>query len=108
MPRETRTIVFSDHELHRAMIGFAARQKMPMPQGPLDGFAFDPEIDPALTLSVRPTAGAPVRQQVAFRKAEVAAALILLCRDMRIPLPKEGRKQLVCRDGCPAFTIDLD
>lgn len=106
MPRELRTIIFDHTEVTQAMRAFATRQKTPMPPGIIDTLAFDETAEPALLLSVKP-AGTPVAQKIAFRKAEVAAALILYCRERHIPLPKDCRKDLVKREGQPAFLIEL-
>lgn len=91
----------------RSIRRWAARQQMPMPQGALDGLKFDAEAEPALILTIKPM-GTPVAHRVTFRRAEVAAALILLCRDLHIPLPKNCCKNLVARDGQPAFAIELE
>ncbi len=107
MPREDRTIIFSPREVHEALEGFAQRQNMPMPQGTLDAVSFEAGAEPALTVSIKPL-GRPVAQRIAFRKAEVAAALILYCRAQKVPLPKNCRKELIAHDGVPAFHITLE
>lgn len=107
MPKEIRTIIFYGREVLQAMAAFASRNKAPMPQGTLDGLNFNPSGEPALTLIIKPM-GTPVAQRLAFRKAEVAAALILYCRDKHIPLPKDCCKDLVSRDGYPAIHLEMD
>ena len=103
MPTEERLIAFTPAEVLEAMKEFAHRKNRPMPRGKLDGLTFVPGGEPALVLDISVT-GSPIAQKIAFRHAEVAAALIMFCKDRAIPLPKAS-KSLVDREGVPAFRI---
>lgn len=105
MAREERTIMFYPAEVHQALAGFAQRHNRVMPPGELEALEFDPRREPALKLKLR---SATQPNSMEFRRAEVAAALILYCRDKRIPLPKNCHKQLVRHDGNPAIRMALD
>lgn len=107
MPREVRTITFSQLEVYQAMAEFAARNGRAMPPGTLDRLAFNPQQEPALVMAVR-TPGSPIIQKVAFRQAEVAAALILYCRGNRIPLPKNSRRKLESADDGVTLILHLE
>lgn len=106
MPTEERLIIFSPAEVLDAMKEFTHRKGRPMPRGKLDGITFVPGGEPALVLNISAT-GSPIAQKIAFRHAEVAAALIMFCKERSIPLPKTS-KSLVDREGAPAFRITFE
>lgn len=105
MPREIRNIYFTAQELHRAMGEFIARSQAPLPTGTLDSLTFEPGKDPALVIR-RHELGSDLPRQLTFREAEVAAALILFCRNHKTPLPKECRKRLIKQDNGAALIIE--
>jgi hypothetical protein len=105
MPTEERLIIFTPAEVLEAMKEFLQRKDRPMPRGKLDNLSFAPGEEPALVLDISVT-GSPIAQRIAFRHAEVAAALIVYCKERSIPLPKAS-KSLVNHDGAPAFRICL-
>lgn len=106
MPTEERLIIFSPAEVLEAMKEFAKNKDRPMPRGKLEGLQFVAKGEPALVLDIS-QAGSPISQKIAFRHAEVAAALIMYCKERSIPLPKHS-KALVERDGGPAFLITFE
>lgn len=103
MPTEERLIIFNPAEVLDAMRDFASRKDRPMPRGKLEGLTFAPHAEPALVLDISQP-GSPISQKIAFRHAEVAAALIVFCKERSIPLPKSS-KTLVEHHGAPAFKI---
>lgn len=106
MPTEERLIIFNPAEVLDAMKDFAHRKDRPMPRGKLDTMEFKPGGEPALVLDIA-SPGSPIAQRIAFRHAEVAAALIIYCKARAIPLPRNS-KTLVDHNGLPAFKIVFD
>lgn len=106
MPTEERLIIFNPAEVLEAMKDFAHRKNRPMPRGKLESMTFIPDGEPALVMDIA-QAGSPIAQRIAFRLAEVAAALILYCKARTIPLPRHS-KSLVEHKGSPAFKIIFD
>lgn len=107
MPRELRKIVFTAEDLHRAMLDFIGRSGTPIQRGALERLRFDPAAEPALALTQRPVGGV-LSTNMAFRLAEVMAALILYCRNRAIPLPRHARRRLERHDEGAAFVIEMD
>lgn len=106
MPRELRKIVFTVEDLHRAMLDFAGRNGVPIQRGALEKLRFDPGGEPALALSQR-TQGSVLSTSMAFRLAEVMAALILFCRARAIPLPRNAQRRLERHEEGAAFVIEM-
>lgn len=106
MPTEERLIIFNPPEVMEAMKDFMHRKNRPMPRGKLEGITFTPDEEQALVLDIS-APGSQIPQKIAFRHAEVAAALIMYCKERTIPLPKDS-KTLVAREGAPAFRITFE
>jgi hypothetical protein len=99
---EYRLIFFRESEMVRAIGAFVRMQKKPLPIGTIARMVFD-EADCSMTLHLEPDTGGKVERS--FTQSEVAAALIGYCKDVRIPLPRSGTKELRVISNRPAFLI---
>ncbi len=99
---EYRLVFFRESELVRALSGYRRLRKDPLPPGQVARIQCDAD-DLSVTLHLQKDSGAVVR--VAFQAPEVAAALIVHCKDARIPLSRSAEKTLRMVAGRPAFLI---
>jgi hypothetical protein len=99
---EYRLIFFRESELIRALGAYRRVRKDPLPPGQIARLQCDPK-SMRVTLSVQLDDGEIVR--AGFDASEVAAALIVHCKDVRIPLSRSAEKTLRMVAGRPAFLI---
>lgn len=99
---EYRLVFFRESELVRALSSYRRLRKDPLPPGQIARIQCDSE-DLSVKLFVQKDTGATVR--VGFEAPEVAAALIVFCKDARIPLSRSAEKTLRMIAGRPAFLI---
>lgn len=102
MPSETRQILFRIPEVAQALAEYHRRMRTPLPAGTIIRCAPESD-DPGGTPRVRmvialdgPEATGPggSHREVVIDGPVLAAALILHCRDRRIPLPASAKKAL--------------
>jgi hypothetical protein len=94
MPKELRKVVFTRDELQAAAVAYCYRQGMKLPKGMLQSVTFENE-QVSLNFSVISEKG-PTR--IRLTRDQIAAAIILYCRSLRIPIPKQSQK-IVNPDG---------
>jgi hypothetical protein len=99
---EYRLVFFRESELVRALSGYRRLRKDPLPPGQIARIQCDAE-SLSVTLFVQKDTGATLR--TLFEAPEVAAALIVHCKDARIPLSRSAEKTLRMIAGRPAFLI---
>ncbi|MBV9813832.1 MAG: hypothetical protein JO326_13875 [Acetobacteraceae bacterium] len=106
MPAELRHILFRPAEVVQAVKEYHRRLGKPLPTGAVVGCA--PESDEAggvvrfrielvpdvVEGAPRPSPGTEQRCEIVLEGPALAAALILHCRDRRIPLPANAGKSL--------------
>lgn len=94
MPSETRKLAFSQAELQAALVNYALRSNMKLPNASIEKVIVSNEGDSAVRLVFMPSTGNDVRE-VEFSQEHVAAGIILYCRNQGIPLPRDSRKLLL-------------
>jgi hypothetical protein len=99
---EYRLIFFRESELIRALGAYRRVRKDPLPPGQIARLQCDSK-SMRVTLFVQLDDGEMVR--AGFEAPEVAAALIVHCKDVRIPLSRTAEKSLRMVAGRPAFLI---
>lgn len=107
MPKEQRRIIFSHEELFQAMAEFSKAGKSGPPLvGKFVSLEFMPQREPALTVTLQPP-NSSMPQNIPYRKAEVAAAMIMWCRNKGIPLPKQSNRAFTKIDDQPVLLIEI-
>jgi hypothetical protein len=106
MPIEVRHLMFDEAEVTSALVAYERRsrpQKRPMSVADLrlDDF---PTMKAFLTLRT-PEGGIEVAE---FGGAQLAAALILFCRNARIPLPARAAKTVTIFDRGLRLSLSLN
>jgi hypothetical protein len=99
---EYRLIFFRESELVRALGAYRRVRKDPLPPGQIAKLQCDAKTL-RVTVVMQTDDGSTVR--ASFEAAEVAAALIVHCKDVRIPLSRSAEKSLRMIAGRPAFMI---
>lgn len=99
---EYRLIFFRESELVRALGAYRRVRKDPLPPGQIAKLQCDAQ-SLRVTVFLQKDDGATVR--ASFEAPEVAAALIVHCKDVRIPLSRTAEKSLRMIAGRPAFLI---
>jgi hypothetical protein len=97
VPAEIRHLLFRPPEVVLAITEYSRRMRTPLPSGSVlrcgvqtrgvEGVQFTMVIAPA-------DANEPASREVVVEGPVLAAALILFCRDRRIPLPSDAEKSL--------------
>ena len=101
MPKEDRRIIFENEEVYKALFALATQKQLKRPPpGVITAISEDDE-DPAIikfTLN-NPQDTDKGDMNVEYNRDFLAAALMLFCRGLGIPLPKSARKSVLIRDG---------
>lgn len=106
MPRETRQILFDKDEVVTALVDYSKATAGRLPPGRIESCQLRPgdPVDAVLLIRDLDETG---YSRVRFDASQVAAALITLCRKLRVPVPKRSTKSLeVVRDRlCLTFKM---
>ena len=106
MPSETRKLAFSRAELQAALVNYAFRSDMKLPNGNIDKVVVSDEGDTTVRLIFVPMKGDDVRE-VEFSQEHVAAGIILYCRSQGIPLPRDSRKLLLVENDSVSMIMQV-
>jgi hypothetical protein len=91
MASEYRLIFFDQNELCRALIEYNRQRRTPFPPGNLRKVQIDRD---RLSVTIQIDQDSGDVKSVTFDTASVAAALIVYCRDRKIPLPAKSNKEM--------------
>jgi len=100
MPTELRHVLFRPSEVIAAIIQYQRHMGYPLPPGTILSHGLEPgEVGGAVRYGMvvapdRPRPDEPPRRKVEVEGPALAAALILYCRERRIPLPAKADKSV--------------
>ncbi len=106
MPQEMRKLSFSQSELQAALVNYALRSEMRLPNANIEDVIVSKENGVAVKLVFTPSDPNEVRA-VEFAQEHVAAAIILFCRTQKIPLARDARKVLMAEDESVSMMIQI-
>ena len=92
MASEYRMIFFDQNELCRALIEYNRQRRTPFPPGHLRKVVIGLSAL-TVTIQVDPDKGGET-EMVTFDTPSIAAALIIFCKDRKIPLPAKSSKEM--------------
>ena len=101
MPKEDRLIIFSNEEVYKALYALSAQKQLKKP--PVGAVTHVEEAEDDRNRIIihlhNPQANFDNDTQIDYTRDFVAAALMLFCRGLGIPLPKSARKSVMLRNG---------
>jgi hypothetical protein len=109
MPSERRTLTFSRPETLKALQLFQHRHPGRLPPGrPVSWRRRSGDGDEEVGVSVQTRDAENGGGEGDLAAAEVAVALMFLCDELGIPLPRDARKQLEVGEDEVVFRISVD
>ena len=101
MPREDRLIIFSNEEVYKALYALSAQKQLKKPPAGMIEKVEEAEGDRNTIVIYlhNPQETFDKDKQVDYTRDFLAAALMLFCRGLGIPLPKSARKSVMLRNG---------
>lgn len=112
MPMEMRKLAFTQDELQAALVNYALRSEIKLPNANIEKIRVKEEDDEKKTTSVTlvypaSESGNDLRS-VEFSEAQIGAAIILYCKNLSIPLPRNARKTLSAENESVAIIMSVD
>lgn len=109
MPKEDRRIIFSYEELYKAIYALCAQKQIPTPPPGAMQSAIEAEGDPDTIIIKLHNPQDTFDQDVEcdYKRDFIAAALMLFCKGLGIPLPKTARKSVLIRDGIVMLRVQI-
>ena len=99
MPREDRRITFSYDEVYKALYTLCSQKGLPIPPvGNILRVREDQKDISKIYVEIDEQAER-AKEQLEYSRDFVAAALMVFCRGVGIPLPKGGRKSVMFSEG---------
>jgi hypothetical protein len=105
MTNELRKIIFDEEEVQAAIVNQCLRAERKLPQGNIEKVEITDDPGQIVIFSYAHEDGT---KKVEFDRDQVGAALILYCKNKKIPLPYDGVKVLKKDGGRLAMMINLD
>lgn len=94
MPREDRRIIFEFQETYKALYALCVQREMRKPPPGMVAAVMPKPSDPTAVIVRIENAHSNTAQDIEFTQDFLAAALMLYCRTVRIPLPKTAQKSV--------------
>ncbi len=105
MPAEIRHILFRPVEVVRAIAEYYRRMQMPLPPGSVVRSVVEDAAGVVRFTMVVSNDDGTIRNSVVTEGVQLAASLILFCRDRRVPLPSDSGKGLRKMDDWLALVV---
>jgi hypothetical protein len=102
MPTETRVITFTNAEIKEAIAHYCVKTGRLATYGGVTGLTFS--NDGGLSATFQPTASSPV---VTFKENEIAAAVLLHCKNRGIPIARRSIKSLQVGKDSVMLTLTM-
>lgn len=107
MPQEMRKISFSQIELQAALVDYAQRSEMRLPDSDVEDVIVSKENGVSVKLVFTPSDPSEIHE-VEFAQEHVAAAIILYCRTQDVPLVRDARKVLIAEEDSVSMMIQIE
>ncbi len=107
MPTEDRRIIFSSDEVYKALYALCAQKQVKMPPpGTVKAIEQDEKDESKIFLHLE-NPGNDSENTVEYSRDFLAAALLLFCRGLGIPVAKSGKKSVLLNDGKVMLRITI-
>lgn len=107
MPLEEKYIYFTEAELRKSLVNFSKLRKQYFDLFEIENSVISENDSSKVTLVVDKALEFE-DDKITYSNAEVAAALLAFCMVAKIPIPKEGTKELHIKDKKLFLKISLD
>lgn len=99
MPTEDRRILFSNEEVYKALYALCSQKQLPKPvPGHITAITQDAEDTAKLFIQIENPQNSS-KSRVEYSRDFMAAALLLFCRGLGIPIAKAAQKSVLIKDG---------
>jgi hypothetical protein len=107
MPKEDRRIIFENDEVYKAIFALSAQKEIAKPPpGVLTSVTLT-ETQPAEVVVRLENPAQNFNENVKYTYDFVAAALMMYCRGLGIPLPKKAHKSLLIVEGKLVLRVQI-
>lgn len=109
MPTEDRRIIFNNAEIYKALFALCSQKQIKKPPaGVITALKVDEADDSRLYVTIENPQDAenPVATRE-YSRDFMAAALMLFCRGLGIPLPKGGKKSVLIKDDQVMLRVQI-
>lgn len=107
MPLEEKFIYFTESELRKSLVNFSKLRNQYFDLFEIENSIISENDCSKVTLLVDKAVEFE-DNKITYSNAEVAAALLAFCMVAKIPIPKEGTKELLVNDNKVNLKITLD
>lgn len=108
MPTEDRRIIFENDEIYKALYTLCHQKQLPLPKpGNLIGVV-ENEANPSQVFILIDNPQDTSQSKQEFSRDFLAAALMLYCQGLGIPLPKKAKKTVIIRDTQAMLRVVMD
>jgi len=109
MPIEDRRIIFTSKELYKALYALSAQKQIKKPPaGEITGVRVGQEDTSRVFVKIVNELDDEVpEKEVEYNRDFVAAALMLYCRGLGIPLPKSATKSVLIKDDQVMLRVQI-
>lgn len=109
MPTEDRRIIFNNEEIYKALFALCSQKQIKKPPpGRIVSLKVDDSDNTNLIIEIEnpqdPDDPHHVRE---YRRDFLAAALMLFCRGLGIPLPKSAKKSVLIKDDQVMLRVQI-
>ena len=95
MPVDIRNVIFSCEEMQAAVVNYALRKSVRMPNATIERAVVDNEDELKVNLHFAPDEKHKKGAIVTFTYAQVATALVMYCLQHNEPLPRTAQKSVI-------------
>jgi len=108
MPTEDRRIIFKNDEIYKALYTLCHQKQLKKPKpGTLTG-VIEADSDPSKIFITLENAQDKTVDKQEFSRDFLAAALMLYCQGLNIPLPKRAKKTVLIKDTKAMLRVVID
>ncbi|MCB1531709.1 MAG: hypothetical protein KDJ35_02455 [Alphaproteobacteria bacterium] len=109
MPKEDRRIIFNNEEIYKAIFALCSQKQIKKPPpGRITALKVDDSDDSNLIVTIEnPHDAEDSIHQREYSRDFLAAALMLFCRGLGIPLPKGARKSVLIKDDQVMLRVQI-
>lgn len=108
MPSEDRRIIFDYEEVYKAIYALCAQKQLKKPPAGALSNVYEEDNGVSIILYlINPQDKDNPNVEVEYQRDFLAAALMLFCKGLGIPLPKSAKKSVLIREGTVMLRVQI-